>query len=90
MLASPEPIEVMAEIPEGSPRHFRWRKALYQVARAEGPERIAPEWWRDERAHTRDCYRVEDTQGRRFWLFRDGLYTRDEATPRWFIQGIFG
>lgn len=90
MLAAPEPIEVMAEIPEGPPRHFRWRKALYQVARAEGPERIAPEWWRDERARTRDYYRVEDTQGRRFWLFRDGLYTRDEATPRWFIQGMFG
>jgi protein ImuB len=90
MLAAPEPIEVMAEIPEGPPRHFRWRKMLYQIARAEGPERIAPEWWRDCRAHTRDYYRVEDTQGRRFWLFCDGLYTRDEALPRWFIQGMFG
>lgn len=90
MLPSPEPIEVMAEIPEGPPRHFRWRKALYQIARAEGPERIAPEWWRDDRARTRDYYRVEDVAGRRFWLFRDGLYTRDETAPRWFIQGMFG
>ena len=34
-------------MPEGPPLHFRWRRALHRVARAEGPERIAPEWWRE-------------------------------------------
>ncbi|MGV8995589.1 MAG: DUF6504 family protein [Parvibaculaceae bacterium] len=90
MLAAPEPIDVTAEIPEGPPRHFRWRRMLYQITRAEGPERIAPEWWRNPRDRTRDYYRVEDANGRRFWLYRDGLYTRDEDVPRWYIQGIFG
>lgn len=90
MLAAPEPIEVTAEIPEGPPRRFRWRRVLYQIARAEGPERIAPEWWRNARDRTRDYYRVEDTDGHRFWLFRDGLYLRDTEMPRWFIQGMFG
>jgi protein ImuB len=90
MLAAPELIDVVAEIPEGPPRRFRWRRVLYQVARAEGPERIAPEWWRTERDRTRDYYRVEDSDGRRFWLYRDGLYDRDTEMPRWYIQGMFG
>lgn len=90
MLAAPEPIDVIAEMPEGPPHRFRWRRVLYQIARAEGPERIAPEWWRNARDRTRDYYRVEDVDGRRFWLYRDGLYLRDDALPQWYIQGLFG
>lgn len=45
----PEPLDVPAtEVPEGPPLRFFWRRTLYQVARSEGPERIAPEWWRME------------------------------------------
>ncbi|HEX7777195.1 MAG TPA: DUF6504 family protein, partial [Parvibaculum sp.] len=91
MLACAEPIEVTAEIPEGPPRSFRWRRIFYRVARAEGPERITPEWWRRDQARTRDYYRVEDVEGRRFWLYRDGLYNRDEKDlPRWYLHGMFG
>jgi protein ImuB len=80
----------MAEIPEGPPAHFRWRRALHRVARSEGPERIAPEWWRDgEAAATRDYFRVEDADGRRYWLYRQGLYGAAEPTPRWFMHGVF-
>lgn len=46
LLSQPEPITVMAEVPEGPPRSFTWRRLVRRVARAEGPERIAPEWWR--------------------------------------------
>ena len=77
LLRRPEPVEVaMAEVPEGPPNQFRWRRVLYRVARAEGPERIAPEWWRSgkEDKPTRDYFRVEDEEGRRFWLYRRGLY----------------
>ena len=97
LLVRPEPVEVMAEVPEGPPLLFRWRRAAYRVAVARGPERIAPEWWRDGGAavRTRDYYRVEDTEGRRFWLYRDGLY-RDgggghggESGPEWYLHGIF-
>ena len=49
LLPRPEAAEVVALIPEGPPRQFRWRGVLHQVAEAQGPERIAPEWWRRTR-----------------------------------------
>ena len=61
LFARPEPVEATAAVPDGPPLRFRWRRALYQVARAEGPERIAPEWWRDGEDLTRDYFRVEDS-----------------------------
>jgi protein ImuB len=86
----PQPIETLAQVPDGPPLRFRWRRVLHEIARAEGPERIAPEWWRDGPAEPmRDYYRVEDAQGRRFWLFRAGLYERDNELPRWFLHGLF-
>jgi len=87
----PERVDAIAtELPEGAPASFKWRKILYQVARAEGPERIAGEWWIDgEDALTRDYFRIEDADGRRFWLFRDGLYGQTVASPQWFLHGIF-
>ena len=90
LLPAAEPVEVVAEVPEGPPRIFRWRRMTYQIAKAEGPERIAPEWWRKDGGRTRDYYRVEDGEGRRFWLYRDGLYARDDAPPRWYLHGVFG
>lgn len=91
LFARPEPIEVAAaQVPEGPPQRFRWRRVLYRVVSAEGPERIAAEWWRDgEDAPTRDYFRVEDEDGRRYWLFRLGLYGETEAPPRWFMHGLF-
>ena len=86
----PQVIETLAEVPDGPPLRFRWRRVLHDVARAEGPERIAPEWWLvgNSPPATRDYYRVEDTQGRRFWVFREGFYT-DKMAPRWFMHGLF-
>ena len=77
LLNHPEPITVMAEIPEGPPAQFTWRRSIHRITRAEGPERIAPEWWRElgqKETSVRDYYRVEDVHGQRYWLFRDGLY----------------
>jgi protein ImuB len=87
LLAEAEPADVIALIPDGPPQRFRWRGAMHDVLRAQGPERIAGEWWRSG-APTRDYYLVEDKAGRRFWLYREGLW-RDTATPRWFVQGLF-
>lgn len=115
LLLRPEPVDVMAEVPEGPPLNFRWRRAQYRIARAEGPERIGPEWWleapdvegredekdeeyekrrkqtiKEKRAQrTRDYFRVEDEDGRRYWLYRQGLYGLSEEPPRWFLHGIF-
>ncbi len=86
----PEPVEAMASVPEGPPITFRWRRALHRVRRAEGPERIEAEWWIDgEEAPPRDYFRIEDEVGRRFWLYREGLYGRSAAPPRWFMHGLF-
>jgi protein ImuB len=88
LLTPPEPVEAVAVVPDGPPVRFRWRRALHEVTRAEGPERIAHEWWQSD-APTRDYYRVEDKDGRRFWLFREGLFERETAQPRWFLHGTF-
>ena len=97
LLATPEPIGVVAEVPEGPPARFTWRRVKHRVVRAQGPERIAPEWWRQigagtaKLARTRDYYRIEDETGSGYWVFREGLYGREEEeTPTWFLHGLFG
>ncbi len=93
LLLRPEEVEVTALVPEGPPRRFRWRGAMHGVARAQGPERIADEWWRkrvgEDEASTRDYYLVEDSANRHFWLYREGLYGRETPSPRWFVHGLF-
>jgi protein ImuB len=60
------------------------------VVAAEGPERIAPEWWRGNAVQApRDYYYVEDRKGRRFWVYREGLFGQGDVTPRWFVHGLF-
>ncbi len=87
----PHRIDVIAEVPDGPPRRFKWRRAMHEVARHEGPERIAAEWWmrRDNAGLTRDYYRVEDVRGRRYWLFRHGLYGTEKPHPDWYLHGLF-
>lgn len=89
----PQPIEVIAEVPDGPPHRFRWRRNQHHVVRFEGPERIAAQWWKHAPGKspglTRDYYRVEDARGRRFWIFRHGLYDSERPDPRWYIHGLF-
>ena len=79
----------MVEVPDGPPRKFLWRRREHIVSRAEGPERIAPEWWLKPHDPTRDYYRIEDAEGSRFWLFRAGPYTQATPQPDWFVHGVF-
>jgi len=88
LFARPEPIEAIAAVPDGPPVRFRWRRALHEVIAAEGPERMEGAWWNEEDGAARDYFRVEDSCGCRFWLFRAGLY-RARATPCWFLHGLF-
>ncbi|HZY11322.1 MAG TPA: DNA polymerase Y family protein [Beijerinckiaceae bacterium] len=91
LLEPPEPIEAIAAVPDSPPAKFRWRRVWHDIAAIEGPERIAPEWWKHaEPALTRDYFRAEDSLGQRFWLFREGLYTTETVEPRWFLHGLFG
>ncbi|MCZ8349309.1 MAG: DNA polymerase Y family protein [Rhizobium sp.] len=90
LLHRPEEVEVMSVVPDGPPASFRWRRVQRRVVRAEGPERLSPEWWVDgEEAPPRDYFRIEDADGQRFWLYREGLYERRTVTPNWFLQGFF-
>jgi protein ImuB len=101
LLASPVPVAAASQVPEGPPAWFRWRGVHHRVARAEGPERIALDWWTlpgwqadgigappglDDRV--RDYWRVEDTGGARFWLYRAGLH-HGGAPGHWFLHGVF-
>jgi protein ImuB len=92
LLDRPEAIDVIYATPEGMPRRFVWRRAVHDIARVEGPERIAPEWWRQpSSARLRDYYRVEDEAGRRYWIYREGLIGDGRGgAPGWFIHGLFG
>ena len=85
-----ERIAAIAEVPDGPPRQFTWRQVTYQVVHAEGPERIAMEWWRDEagRKLIRDYFRIESREGMRVWLYRQGLFD-DPDPPQWFLHGVF-
>jgi protein ImuB len=92
MFDRPEAVDVLAEVPDGPPVRFIWRRVPRRVKRADGPERIAPEWWRtfNAEARARDYYRIEDEEGRRYWVFREGLYQDGRGgTPRWFVQALF-
>lgn len=96
MLARPEPVDVIALLPDEAPRMFVWRGRRYAVTRGDGPERLHGEWWRDggvegEQPYTvRDYYQVEIATGGRYWLFRlgDGV-TPSTGPMRWFIHGAF-
>jgi protein ImuB len=101
LLTKPEPIEALAEVPDGPPLRFKWRRAQHDVIAAEGPERIESAWWSEPAGSpsgnlARDYFRVEDKSSHRFWLFRAGLYrdvTPDDLargrTPGWFLHGMF-
>jgi protein ImuB len=102
LLPQAEPAEVTALVPDGPPRRLRWRGVTYEIAGAQGPERIAAEWWRvpppypppqaeEEKGGdlTRDYFFVEDDEGHRFWLYREGLYDRETSAARWFVHGLF-
>jgi len=97
LLDPPEPIEATAELPEGAPARFVWRRVSRRVKRFTGPERLSPEWWRppareDRPPRTRDYYKLEDEDGGRWWVFREGLYGREDEggrQPTWWMHGVF-
>ena len=95
LLPWPEPIIVVAPVPDGPPVMFRRGRHRHRVRTAEGPERIGPEWWLEEggldplcQSRIRDYYRIEDSDGGRFWIYREGLY-RPDIPARWYLHGLF-
>jgi protein ImuB len=90
LLDAPEKIAVLYATPDGYPQRFRWRGGVHDVVRVEGPERIAPEWWRQKSsARLRDYYRIEDGAGSRYWIYRHGIAGDGRGgAPDWFLHGL--
>jgi protein ImuB len=90
LLDRPERIAVLYASPDGFPQKFRWRGGVHEVVRVEGPERIAPEWWRERStARLRDYYRIEDARGGRYWIYRGGILGDGRGgVPDWYLQGL--
>ena len=90
LLDRPEPVKVVAMMPDHPPAMIRWRHHNWTVLRATGPERVGPRWWDPNRTDklSRDYYRVEVEDGRRLWLCREGLVERGDEIS-WFIYGLF-
>ena len=101
LLQRPEPVDVVAQMPDDPPKQFSWRRHAHRVVKVEGPERLADEWWRPRSngrympanivPPVRDYYRVEDDDGSRFWLFRDGPHNAmaGSGTTKWFLHGFY-
>ncbi len=96
MLDPPEPVEVIAMLPDHPPAQFVWRRERHRVTQADGPERLHGEWWRDAGHEAailfavRDYYQVETASGGRYWLFRLGDGENPATgTMHWFIHGAF-
>jgi protein ImuB len=94
MFAKPEPVSFLKEVSHPTSLRLRWRQMTQAIVHMEGPERIAMEWWRHQSPQpTRDYFRVETKDGRRFCAYREGVSERDwnlsQPMPRWFIHGAF-
>ncbi len=96
LLPTPEPVQVLAPVPDGPPALLQRGRFRHRIVAAEGPERIGPEWWLEDDgltperlASSRDYFCLEDDAGRRFWVFREGPY-RACTSPRWYLHGLFG
>ena len=91
LLETAEPIMVIYATPEGVPKQFRWRGSQHVITRSEGPERLAPEWWRERSSvRLRDYYRIENAKGARYWIYRNGVAGDGRGSaPEWFLHGMF-
>lgn len=84
LLRRPLALQAIAAVPDAPPSLLRLGQASWRVLRAEGPERIEPEWWRDRPDRVfRDYYRVELAGGTRLWVCRSGHGTQ------WWLHGRF-
>ncbi len=52
----------------------------------QGPERLESGWWGESGHELRDYFVAQDSQGVRYWLYRE----REARGPGWFLHGLFG
>jgi protein ImuB len=105
LFARPEPVEAFWVLPDDPPFRFTWRRRTHRIAQADGPERIAEEWWRPIGQIT-DAEPVGGAGASPWSLdaIRDYYRVEDETgrrfwlfrsglpgdpPPRWFVHGVF-
>ena len=83
LLDPPDPVDVIAAVPDGPPVQLRWRHCEHRLVASIGPERIAPQWWKDrsDGGGTRDYFKVQNHHGQWLWIYRD------HKTKQWFVHG---
>ncbi|MEE4350141.1 MAG: DNA polymerase Y family protein [Pacificimonas sp.] len=88
----PERAKVVHAVFEGRPDRMCWRGRSGRIFRGEGPERIAPEWWRHKgRALLRDYFRAEKDTNHRIWLYSAQRSVSDHPCAfGWYVHGIDG
>ncbi len=81
----PLPIRAVSVLPDSPPFWIKWRGAVQEISTAQGPERIAPEWWGKDNSlfATRDYFKVQLTSGLWLWVFRE------LRESKWFVHGVW-
>ena len=82
LLEAPEPITVIAMMPDGPPSWFRWRDTERRVTASAGPERIAAEWWNRSTGVTRSPNRGRKAFGESYArAYERFMRGRDDPPP---------
>jgi protein ImuB len=101
----PQPVEASWLLPDDPPFHFTWRRRAHRVRCADGPERVAVEWWRPEMSAAGSAAGWPATRSGDADAIRDYYRVEDEAGRRfwlfrtglpggddplrWYIHGVF-
>jgi protein ImuB len=101
----PQPVEASWLLPDDPPFRFTWRRQAHRVRCADGPERVAVEWWRPEMSAAGSGASLPRTQSGDADAIRDYYRVEDEAGRRfwlfrtglpggddplrWYIHGVF-
>ena len=92
LFAPPEPVEALWVLPDEPPSRFTWRHRRHRIARADGPERIAEEWWRQKgQTETRQIAGGQKADGQfasadgHVGSIRDYYRVEDEAGRRFWL-----
>lgn len=84
LLSPPQPIEVVALLPDHPPAALTWNGKRYRLSVGYGPERIERSWWEPgTEEETRDYFRVQDEGGRWLWIYRH------HDRGQWFVHGTW-
>ena len=90
LFVRPEPIEAMAEVPDGPPLALPLAARAARRRRHRGPRAHRRALVAARRRADARLFPRRGCPGRRFWLYREGLWGRETPRAKWFVHGVFG